>query len=48
MLARASLKIADRVPTYRVDDAGSVTLRRGGRMQHIGIAEPTPEPASFC
>ena len=38
----------DRIRHDRVDKAGSVTLRHNSRLHHIGVAEPTPEPASSC
>ncbi len=38
----------DRVRTDRIDSTGCVTLRVGGRLHHIDIAEPTPEPTSCC
>nr|WP_306442132.1 integrase core domain-containing protein [Nocardioides agariphilus] len=36
----------DRVRHDTVSIAGNVTLRVAGRIRHIGVAEPTPEPAS--
>ena len=36
----------NRVRTYRLDANGTVTLRHGGKVYHIGIGRPTPGPTS--
>ena len=38
----------DRVRTDNVGTTGTVTLRHGGRLHHIGIGRNTPEPTSCC
>ncbi|GAA2564886.1 hypothetical protein GCM10010435_41730 [Winogradskya consettensis] len=38
----------DRVRHDKISKAGTVTLRLAGRLRHIGIGKPTPEPTSCC